>query len=723
MRLLEGTRAALMLGAAVGVMTFAGGARAQDADEARPAGGSTVLQRLVVGAGADKIAIDTPQAVTVLDQEDIDQEQAATVGEALDFVPGVQSIGSNRAAGQSYNIRGIGDFAASDETKVIVNIDGAPKFHEQYRLGSLFTDPELYKSVEILRGPASSTLYGSGTYGGVINLVTKDAEDFLGEGEWLAVRLKVGYDSNPDGWLGSAIAAMRLTESTSLLVQGNLRDFGDYKNGSGVTVEGSNYDTFSGLVKLTSRFGDADEQELRLSYQRWDNDQDNAHFEQTGTTAPFPAFPPFLGVANPFGSIDREITDETAVLSYSNPDSDNPWIDLNVNFSWSRTKVYQHDWQPGEPVLAGDILFEDSIYGNETWQAKIDNTFEIVGGNYENFLTVGAAYSHQDRIANAEISGLVPFHPEGTEEKIGVFAQNEFILNEKLTVIAGIRGDFVDITPDANVPGGMPRSESTFSPKIAAAYRFSESFSVFGSIAGTERAPTIDELYTTYPVPMGCRPGDTRCFPGGATTSQQLQPEESLNYEVGFTVSAFDLFTSGDSFQLKATAFRNNITNLITLNPDHTNPMPVTYYVNLDRARIEGVEVEAAYESDYLFGRLAFSNIHGEDRLTGAPLDTIPATTVALSLGGYMPQHGVKYGWRGTFVSAAKNGADGPTPGYVLHDVFVNWKPEHGALAGMEFIASIENIFDKQYRNNLYHEDGPGRTFKLTVARQFGFTR
>ena len=42
----------------------------------------------------------------------------------------------------------------------------------------------------------------------MINLVTKDAEDFLGEGEWLAVRLKVGYDSNPDGWLGSAIAAM-----------------------------------------------------------------------------------------------------------------------------------------------------------------------------------------------------------------------------------------------------------------------------------------------------------------------------------------------------------------------------------------------------------------------------------------------------------------------------------------------------------------------------------
>ncbi|MCC0056150.1 MAG: TonB-dependent receptor [Rhodobiaceae bacterium] len=725
--------AALFTGVAIGSI-LAGAAHAQQApapqgqqdqqtgNDTGTTRGTTVLQKLVVGAGVEKVAIDTPQAVTVVDQEALDEEQADTVGEAMDFVPGVQGIGSDRPAGQSYNIRGIGDFAAADESKIIVNIDGATKFHEQYRLGSLFTDPELYKQIEILRGPASSTLYGSGAYGGVINLVTKDAGDFLQPGDRMVVRLKSSFDSNPGGFLASALAAIQATESTELLIQGNMRDFGDYRNGSGVVIGGSNYETFSGLVKSTTRFGDNDEQELRLSYERWQNSQDNAHFEQTGTTAPFPTSPfsPFLGVPNPFGTIDREITDQTVVMSYKNPDSDNPWIDLNVNLSWSKTKVFQHNWQPGEPILAGDVLFEDAEYGNETWQAKVDNTFEHFGANFENYLTVGAAYVLQDRIAYAQVSKQVPFHPQGQESEVGLFAQNEFVWNQKLTVITGVRADFATIDPDPAIVGANQHEFTAVSPKVAAAYKFTENFSVFGSVAGTERAPTIDELYTVFPVPLGgCRPGDTRCFPGGATTSAGLRPESAINYELGFTVSTFDLFTLGDSLQVKTTAFRNDIEDLIALNPDNTNASPVPYYVNIDRATIKGIEVEAAYESEKIFGRFAFSNIQGIDRVSGLPLDTIPATSVVASLGGYLPEHGVKYGWKGTFVSTSKDGAVGPTPGYVLHDVFVGWKPEAGALAGFEFLASVENIFDKQYRNNLDNEDGMGRTFKLTVARQF----
>jgi len=35
---------------------------------------STFLGRLIFGAGQQKVAIDTPQAVSVLDQDDIDRE-------------------------------------------------------------------------------------------------------------------------------------------------------------------------------------------------------------------------------------------------------------------------------------------------------------------------------------------------------------------------------------------------------------------------------------------------------------------------------------------------------------------------------------------------------------------------------------------------------------------------------------------------------------------------
>src|SRR5690606_27650358 len=75
---------ALLGGVALGVLG-AGAAHAQDANTKFV----TLLERLVIGTGVFKVAIDTPQAVTVVDQADIDSKQASTIGEVLDDVPGV----------------------------------------------------------------------------------------------------------------------------------------------------------------------------------------------------------------------------------------------------------------------------------------------------------------------------------------------------------------------------------------------------------------------------------------------------------------------------------------------------------------------------------------------------------------------------------------------------------------------------------------------------------
>src|SRR5688572_10550519 len=139
------------------------------------------LGRIVVTAGTEKVAIDTPQAVTTLDQEDIDAKQATTMADVIEDVPGVSVVGGVSALGQSFNIRGIGSALAGDESKIIVQVDGVNKFHEQYRVGSFFSEPELYKRADVLRGPASSTLYGTGALAGVLTFTTKDARDLLGE--------------------------------------------------------------------------------------------------------------------------------------------------------------------------------------------------------------------------------------------------------------------------------------------------------------------------------------------------------------------------------------------------------------------------------------------------------------------------------------------------------------------------------------------------------------
>lgn len=689
----------LLGGVALWVLANNGGAVAQDLTldtaGAPPETAVTLLQQIVVSAGVDKVAIDTPQAVTVLGQEAIDDEQAMTIGDVFRDVPGVTVIGSDRIGGQSFNIRGIGDLGSADESKIIVTVDGANKFYEQYRVGSFFSDPELYKQIEVLRGPASSTLYGSGAIGGVISFTTKDASDFLKDGETVAVRAKAMYDSNEAGVMTSGIVAGRIAENTEVLLNGIFRRSDDYQTGDGDIIDGSGFDSYSGLAKVTHHFGANNEQSVRLSYQRWQSSADDTEYSQTGT----------LG----FGQIDRDITDQTVVFQYTNPASDNPFLDLDVSVSYSDTTVEQENATSPIPSQ----LFEDTEYAYRTWQGKIENTFEQSGASFQNYLTIGTQASYQSRVADAQ-SGAIGFHPEGTDGKIGFFVQDEFIWNEKLTIIPGARVDFVSLSPDSSISGASDQSDVAFSPKLAALYKFNETFAIFGSVAHTERVPTLDELFSTS--------GASSTYPGGRSASLNLDKEQSNAVEAGFSLSFFDIVQEQDGLQLKTTAFYNDLKDLISTNPDTGLATAVPYYVNIDEAEIWGLEMEAAYNSRYVFSTLAYSLVRGVDKETGTDLNSIPADTLAMTIGGRIPDHDVEFGWRGLFAAGIDTGATtGPFPGYGVHDVFASWKPREGILGGYELRASVENIFDKDYQNNLAGDPARGRTFKLTMNKQFSW--
>ncbi|QDY70175.1 TonB-dependent receptor [Qingshengfaniella alkalisoli] len=662
---------------------------AQDADSYTPLG------RIVLGAGVEKVAIDTPQAVTVIDQEELDEAQATTLADIFDEVPGVQAIGSDRAAGLSFNIRGIGDLGAADESKIIVNVDGTPKFYEQYRVGSFFSEPELYKQVEILRGPASSTLYGAGALGGVINFTTKDASDFLGVDDSNALRFRAGYDSNGNGGLGSVIWATRPSASTEFLAALNYRTIGSYEDGSGDEVPGSDFDAWSGLAKGTFWFGEDNEKALRLSYTRWQSNADDAEYSQTGTLSAF-------------GTIDREIVDDTVVLSYEDPGLDNPWWDLDLALSYSNTRIKQDD--ASMPSFASP-LWADTDYGYKTVALKADNTVEAYGDNWENFFTFGMQISHQDRIADAD-TGPIGFHPEGEDRRVGFYAQDEFTLNDRLTIIPGVRVDVVKLSPSDDVLNGKNVDDTAVSPKLAALYKFNDSFSVFGSVARTERIPTLDELYSTSA-------GDPQ-YPGGRYASVNLDKETSNNYELGFTYQKAGLLNDNDQFQFKTTGYWNELDNLISTNPARGQNVPVAYYVNIDEAEIKGVEVEAYYDMGAMFSRFAYNYTRGEDKATGETLTSIPADTLALTVGARNEERGLTYGWRGFFADSIEV-SDVRYDAYNTQDLFVNWAPRDGALEGYEVAFAVENAFDATYQNNLSGDNGRGRNFKLTLSKQLNW--
>jgi hemoglobin/transferrin/lactoferrin receptor protein len=683
------TRAAAL--SSVATLALAGSAMAQttatDAAAVIDQQRTTLLERLVIGAGIEKVAIDTPQAVSVITQDELDRTQPTTVGDIFDGVPSVSTSGSERVLGQSFNIRGIGaPETAGDEGRIIVNIDGVPKFFEQYRMGGFFTDPELFKRVEVLRGPASSTLYGSGALGGVINFTTKDASDFIADGDTGALRLKSSYGSNGDSALASAIFAQRFGDDFEVLASGNYRTSDNFKTGNGFTVPGTEFDAFSGLVKGTYTFGDNREQTLSGSYMQWQSDGDNQFYDQiTGSPD--------------FGLVDRKVTDKTGIIAYANPAADNPFLDLDVRLSYSDTRN-RESGSTSPRVGAAD-------YGYETYQFSASNTFDYLGDAFESYLTVGTQSAYQERSRIGASPSRT--HPEGTDVQTGVFVQNETIFNDRLTVITGARLDYQELQPGDSTGFSASESDTAFSPKIAAIYNLTDNLNVFGSYAYTERFPTLDES-----------------FDGNMSASTRLNKERSNNIEFGFALSAYNIITGGDALQFKTTVFHNDVRDLIESNIARFGPAGPVFanprYTNTGRTLIQGGELELAYESEYIFASAAYSRVRGENKLTGGFLNTVAPDELSLTLGGRLPERNLEFGWKSRIVAAQDETVTRPrTAAFDLHDVFVTWKPDAPEFHGLEASFGIDNIFDEQHTEFLSTEPGKGRTFKVSLVKQFGW--
>jgi catecholate siderophore receptor len=104
--------------------------------------------------------LNTPQSINVVPLEVIQQQGVTNLQDALKNVPGITlNAGEGGAHGDQINLRG---FSASDDF-----------FLDGLRDTGFYTrDAFDYQSVEVLKGP-SSTLFGRGSTGGVINQVSK----------------------------------------------------------------------------------------------------------------------------------------------------------------------------------------------------------------------------------------------------------------------------------------------------------------------------------------------------------------------------------------------------------------------------------------------------------------------------------------------------------------------------------------------------------------------
>ncbi|TIT35615.1 MAG: TonB-dependent receptor, partial [Mesorhizobium sp.] len=159
--------------------------QAQTPEEAALApAGATLLDQILVISRTGETAIDSLASVSHVDQEQLERRMATTPNEMLLGVPGVAVQADARRVSSSINIRGLQDFG-----RVAVIVDGARQNFQRSDHGTqstFYIDPELIKSVDVIRGPVANT-YGSGAIGGVVLFETKDADDYLRDGEtWAA---------------------------------------------------------------------------------------------------------------------------------------------------------------------------------------------------------------------------------------------------------------------------------------------------------------------------------------------------------------------------------------------------------------------------------------------------------------------------------------------------------------------------------------------------------
>jgi catecholate siderophore receptor len=135
----------------------------QEAAAPAPSPGNSLQRSTGLSRLSDSLQ-STPQTVTVIPRLVIEQQQAATINQVLQYVPGITVAtgeGGGGINGDQFRIRG---FDASGD----VYVDGLRDF------GSYVRDSFATENVLVLKGPSSQS-FGNGTTGGVIEIESKKA--------------------------------------------------------------------------------------------------------------------------------------------------------------------------------------------------------------------------------------------------------------------------------------------------------------------------------------------------------------------------------------------------------------------------------------------------------------------------------------------------------------------------------------------------------------------
>ena len=688
---------------ALSQQVFAQTAPSLDVTANNPASDSTTLSDVTVSATRTERKVDdVPSSVSVMTDATIQKEGARNLKEAfrneLDVtVPvgptrfGVGGAATGRGGQEGVNIRGLGG------NQVLMLVDGI-RIPNGFTFGPFstgrgdFLDIDGLKSVEILRGPAS-TQYGSDGLAGAVTFKTLDPSDLLTRGQSVGGFARVGYASIDQAGSGTLAVAGK-NEKWQAMVLGSYRQghqtgnkaTNDEKSIERTTPNPVDYSNRYLLSKAILTIDSAQQLGLTIESQR--------RSQQTNVLSARAVAP------QPPRSITGLTTQDTIErdrlsLEYRYNDLNAAWIQsADTRLYWQDAKVNQY-------------ATEQRSRAHERIR---DNTFrtKVVGlaTQFQTNLTgwVNQRLSYGVDLSQAQISalrdGTIPPYgtkfpsrpfPDTTYTLAGAFLQSEIELGA-VSVIPGVRFDRYAINPSAKGYGNAPLSNlsgQALTPRIGAVWRLAPGFSPYAQLARGFRAPTPEQVNNGF---ANLASGYT------SIGNAELKPEYADSLEIGFRGKANGLRYSLAGFENR---YQNFISQEVIGGGGRPTDPTIYQYVNLANAKIQGVVAQLEVKVGQRWTvQTGAAYLKGDSQSNGV-------STPINSVQPYRAMLGLQYDageWGGqatVLYSAAKDPsriAPGRTsqfasPNYTVLDLGVYWKPS----PSLTFNANVNNVLDTKY--------------------------
>ncbi len=669
-------QAAALAAAAVALSGIAPAARAQQA--------SSYPEVVVVGSAENLSKL--PGSAHTLDKKTMESGRPFTINEILRKIPGL-TVRDEEGFGLRPNL-GMRGLNPTRSTKITMLEDGVPAAYAPYGDNASYYHPPIdrFERVEVLKG-AGQIRFGPQTIGGVVNYITpQPTEEFGGfasltggNRDYFDGKLRIagkralfdytrkqgqGARDNTHSYLNDASAkfVLPLGGSQSLTLKANA-----YSEDSVVT--------YSGVTEAELRnFG--------FRYNPFRNDRFEGR-RYAGSAL-------HEALAGPFKLATS--------LYYS-------WFSRD----WWRQSSTTTDAQGAVAAAratgtAIDVNAINSVQGRlrdyETYgvDSRASLSYDFLGDRSEVEAGVKVHYENQDRrqVNATSPTGRTGTLAEDNERKTrahSAFALNRFV-HGKWALIAGLRYEQIDSERINRLTGGRGAdSLGRLIPAAGVTWNPAEPVTVF---AGVHR---------------GFAPPRTEDIIGGSGTATEVEPEDSVNYELGARGRV------GENGSCEVAYFRNDFRRLIAVGSIAGGSTPLAQ----GKALFQGVEAGGRYAhpGTGLYGRAAYTWLPTAEQTT-AFTQVVGGAVVAGSAAGrrqpYAPEHmltaalgGERGGFDASLESvfvgeqfanfsntrvASADGQSGTVAAYVIWNAAINY--EFKPWATTVFV-TVKNLFDREY--------------------------